>query len=289
MASKPFDSVIIGFDGSAQSADAVAVGGLMGSLGSSGIVLAYIALHKPPFERQTREYAQARRQHVDTVLEPALAAFEGRERVEPASIDSSSPARGLHDLAHEYGKYGSCLLAIGSAHRGPFGRVLLGSVGEGLISGCPCPIVVAPRGFSERAPKSFARVVAGFDASPESRRALRVAAELAAAAGVELEAVAVHHSSRLGHGNGGGDHREELQQALDAAVGGLDAKGTLVEGDPVERLAAAAGGEDLLVLGARNWGPHQHVFVGSVSSKLVRTAPSPVLVLPRGTAEGDQP
>jgi nucleotide-binding universal stress UspA family protein len=295
MTTRLFDSVIIGFDGSKQSEDALALGRLLGSIGESGIVLAYITDHQPPFERQRRTYAQARRERVHEVLEPALSALAGRDRVEPASIDSSSPARGLHDLASEYCKYGAGVLAIGSTHRGPIGRVVVGSVGEQLISGCPCPITVAPKGFARDAPESIARIAVGFDGSPESRDALAVAHDLARATGAEIHVVSVAHSSALAkrdHGDAQARDREELQARLDEALAQLggNASGTVVDGDPAERLAEAAVDADLLVVGARGYGPHQHVFVGSVSSKVVRTSPCPVLVLPRPAPdESDDP
>ena len=172
MATNLFDSVIVGFDGSDQADDALALGRLIGSVGASTIVLAYITDHQPPFERQSRGYAQARREQVHAVLEPALSALTGRGGVEPASIDSSSPARGLHDLAAEYCKYGAGVLAIGSTHRGAIGRVVLGSVGEVLVSGCPCPITVAPKGFAQHVPAAIKKVVAGFDGTLEARQAV---------------------------------------------------------------------------------------------------------------------
>jgi hypothetical protein len=79
-----FDSVIIGFDGSDQADDALALCRLIASLGESGIVLAYITDHQPPFERQSRIYAQARRDKVHVVLEPGLAQLADHRRVEPA-------------------------------------------------------------------------------------------------------------------------------------------------------------------------------------------------------------
>src|SRR5689334_11493030 len=285
MATKLFDSVIVGFDGSEQSADALALGRLLGSVGPSTIVLAYITDHQPPFERQRRIYAQARREKVHDLLEPAFAALDGRADVEPASIDSSSPARGLHDLAYEYCKYGSGVLAIGSTHRSPIGRVVLGSVGEMLVSGCPCPIMVAPKGFAGHVPESFTRIVAGFDGSQESRAALSVADRIARATDADLEIVGVTHHSTLSRGDGEdlAQHREGLQSLLDEALADIGGRGqgTVVDGDPSERLAEAASDAQLLVLGARGYGPHHHVLMGSVSSKLMRIAPCPVLVMPR--------
>ena len=294
MAAKLFDSVIVGFDGSEQSADALALGRLLGSIGPSTIVLAYITDHQPPFERQTRIYAQARREKVHAVLEPALSWLEGRDHVEPASIDSSSPARGLHDLAHEYCKYGTGVLTIGSTHRSPVGRVVLGSVGEMLVSGCPCPIMVAPKGFAQHVPDSIGTIVAGFDGSPEAREALTAADHVARASGASLRAVGVTHRSALSRHDGDGTaaNREGLQARLDEALAGIGgrAEGAVVDGDPTERLSEAATDADLLVLGARGYGPRHHVLVGSVSSKLMRAAPCPVLIVPRPAPDdsGDQ-
>jgi nucleotide-binding universal stress UspA family protein len=288
MTAKLFNSVIVGFDGSEQAEDALALGRLLGSLGPSTIVLAYITDHQPPFERQTRAYAQTRREQVHEVLEPALSALSECGQVEPASIDSSSAARGLYDLASEYGTYGDCVLVIGSTHPGPVGRVLLGGVGETLISGAPCPIAVAPRGFARGAPAPIGRIAVGFDGSPESQAALRMAHGLAHATDAKLLAVAVVHRSPLSRHEREAPVRDRmaLVARLNDALGdvGQSAEGTVLEGDPAERIGEAAGNADMLVLGARGYGPRHHVSAGSVSSKLVRSSPSPVLVLPRPAA-----
>jgi nucleotide-binding universal stress UspA family protein len=72
-----------------------------------------------------------------------------------------------------------------------------------------------------------------------------------------------------------------MQSRLDEALAGLDATGSVVEGHAADCLSDAAADADLLLVGARGYGPHDHVFVGSVSSRLMRKAPCPVLVLPR--------
>jgi len=42
-------------------------------------------------------------------------------------------------------------------------------------------------------------------------------------------------------------------------------------------------GEDARVLGSRGFGPVMRLLVGSVSSRVIRQAPLPVLVVPRPT------
>jgi nucleotide-binding universal stress UspA family protein len=280
-----FDSVIVGFDRSEQAMDALTLGRLLGSLESRDITVAHVVGTQPPFVAKTHEHAQERREKVRKVLEPALSRAADGERMQPTSIDASSPARGLYELAAEQGKYGATVLVIGSTHRGPVGRVLVGSVGELLCSGAPCAVIVAPRGFAEQAPSALADVVVGFDGSPESRTALHIGHALAHAAGSGLRVVAVlHHSILHRHGSEGAlEDAAALQERLDEAVSelGSDIDTTVVEGDPVDQLAEAARGAGILVLGGRGYGPMHHVLTGSVSAKLMRCAPSPVLVLPR--------
>ena len=69
------------------------------------------------------------------------------------SMDAGSPARGLHELALEQGKTGAPVLVVGSTHRGPIGRVVLGSVGELLCSGAPCPRWWSPPAGSRNRPR----------------------------------------------------------------------------------------------------------------------------------------
>ena len=63
--------------------------------------------------------------------------------------------------------------------------------------------------------------------------------------------------------------------------------GEVLEGDPVRELLFEAGQLGLLVCGSRSYGPVRRLLLGSTSSRLVREAPVPVLVLPRGAAAGE--
>jgi nucleotide-binding universal stress UspA family protein len=56
----------------------------------------------------------------------------------------------------------------------------------------------------------------------------------------------------------------------------------VAEGDPVQHLADASEGFDMLVVGSRRYGPVRSVLLGSVSSPLIERAACPVIVVPRG-------
>jgi nucleotide-binding universal stress UspA family protein len=74
----------------------------------------------------------------------------------------------------------------------------------------------------------------------------------------------------------------ELDHAARSVSKRLEAEAMLLEGDPAGLLAShAAAGVDLMVLGSRGYGPLRRVLLGSVSAFVMRSAPCPVMVVPR--------
>ena len=208
-------------------------------------------------------------------------------------MTTSSPARGLHDLAEQLD---ADLIVLGSAAHGKAGQILEGSVALSLLHGSPCSVAIAPKGYAGQAPDGLAEVTVGYDGEPESKLALTDAIELARAASAPVKLVAVAQPSPIvygkGAGAGQGRHeldevihglmRERLDEALGSAPDDVKVDGMLVDGDPAEALEQI-GVEDggVLVLGSRGYGPLRRVLLGSVSTKLLRTAPCPVIVHPR--------
>jgi nucleotide-binding universal stress UspA family protein len=76
-----------------------------------------------------------------------------------------------------------------------------------------------------------------------------------------------------------------IAKALETLPRELRASGQVLSGRAAKLLVSKAEeGVDLLVTGSRGYGPSRRVLLGSVSSKLARSAPCPLLVVPR-TAE----
>jgi nucleotide-binding universal stress UspA family protein len=216
---------------------------------------------------------------------------------------SSAPTRGLHDTALSERRD---LLVIGSSHHGPVGRLLLRSVGERLLSGAPCAVAIAPRGYAAREPRQIRRIAAAFDESPEAGIALRAAHGLATSTGAALRVLMViepptaipgHFVPQLGLEQVVTIERAEALQrqelaarsALDSALQGLGQgasieQDVLVGTDPAGAILDAVGAEiELLVLGSRGYGPARRTLTGSVSHAVLRHARCPVLVTPRTT------
>ena len=175
------------------------------------------------------------------------AAEEAGAEVE--HVPSSSPARGLHDLAE---RTQADLILVGSSHHGRTGQILAGSTGIALLHGAPCAVGIAPHGYRERAGDGIAAVAVGFDGSEESGHALMAAGSLAADAKVPLKliSVAVPPPRTVGKSGMAGWHalleaieeqtRGRLSEARQAVPDGVDVDATLISGDPVEALVSAA-------------------------------------------------
>jgi nucleotide-binding universal stress UspA family protein len=289
-----YSRIVVGYDESEQASDALSLGQLLASLNGARLVLCCVVSHGPVSIASPAEPAleQTVRERAESVLEEGKAKLPPNMKVECEVVASSSAAHGLQDLAENQA---ADLVVLGSSHHGSVGRVMAGSLGTRLLHGAMCPVAVAPRAFSQREALGITRVGVAFDGSPEARQALEHAARLCHAANASLRAVAVV-GEPLGfgfvHTFGYGEYvdllKDALQQQLDETLGRLDgsleAGGAVFEGDPAEVLASQAGeGFDVLVMGSRAYGPVGRVLLGSVSSKLMRTCPTALTVVPRAT------
>jgi nucleotide-binding universal stress UspA family protein len=210
---------------------------------------------------------------------------------EVKSVADPSPAHALHDLAAEED---ASLIVVGSTHTGRAGRVLPGSTAERLLHGSPCPVAVAPKGYTQRSGDQPGIIGCGFDGSQSAHHALRTAQRIAAATGARLRLIRAFKpvSSEVplkGVPMGGISYNERLKvrasEELDATVAKLDAEPRAEKffavGDPAEILADASEQLELLLVGSRGYGPLHSVLVGGVAGRVVREAACPVLVLPR--------
>jgi nucleotide-binding universal stress UspA family protein len=228
---------------------------------------------------------------VREALDRAAQALTGFDVTTKAAYNTS-PARALHVVAEDLD---AGLIVVGSTQRGPLGRIVPGSHTEQTIHGAPCPVAVAPHGYA--LPEgSMTRIGVAFHDTPEGHEALTGAAALARRCGAELRVYTIVEPVSWGSDIAWPIHtwpapaterREAAEKALQAAMSELPAdvraESAVIEQGTVQALADAAQDLDLLVCGSRAHGPTRRVLLGSVSHMLVRSAPCPLIVLPRGT------
>lgn len=197
-------------------------------------------------------------------------------------------AHGLHDLAIDVG---ASLLLVGATHRGAFGRMVPGSVGERLIHASPCPLAIVP----EQDDHPLTHVAVAVDDREPSRTALRLACAIAQQHQAELVLLSVEEpvltlGDRLLRAGEHAPGRAAGPAAVDdvlASARALIPAGLVVTVRPLSGPAgpalvnACAEDVDLLVAGSRGYGPVHSVLVGGVARHLTDHAPCPVIVVPR--------
>jgi nucleotide-binding universal stress UspA family protein len=276
-------TVVVGIDGTAHDADALALARTLQAALAGELVIAH-AVPPPPLGRGMTEYT-------------ALARREGRELLSRAAEGSSAStltrlletwpaAAALAQLARDHQ---AAILVVGSSHRGPLGRIVPGSTASHLLARGPCTIAVAPVGHASRPPASISSVAVAYDGTSESNAALAAAAAVALRLGAPLR---LYHAM---HGISDDPAWEEYRRSirtfaqgiLDAGArevpGGIEVSTRVLEGHVPEVLARAAADDrvDLLYVGSRGYGPLREALFGGVAGELLQTARCPLLIVPR--------
>lgn len=293
--------IITGYVDTPGGRDALALGTALADLSpDTELTVTRAYLYNPPLELQPPQgWRKDLRDAADAELESARVLLDGRPRTSVTPCCGISPADALHRLADELH---ADAIVVGVSHERGTGRILYGSVSEQTLHGAPTAVAVAPVGYADGGPHTIRTIVTAHNGSPESERALEAAADLARATGAALRIVGVvdpngaWYIAYLGPVAEQQLHDgvlEELRAAARRVGHGLGAVSVqLASGEPVRAITEAAAGADLLVLGSRGHGPFRRLLLGSVSSRLVRDPPCPILVLPRGSdadADADGP
>ena len=289
-----FNAIIVGVDGRAGGRDALALAANINRSDAGRL----LAVHAYPYDFFTRRVDEP---ELESIMHSAAMQTLAQEleladvHAIPIAVPDGSPARALHlAAAREH----AGLIVVGSAHRGPLGRVLAGDVTTATLHGAPCPVLVAPAAYALRGGR-LETIGVGFDGSPESRAAVGLARDLAATVDARLHVIGVVATSHPGgpfpsYRPDWAEHtrlrHEEATDHIEAIIAelGTGVTGDVLAGDPAQELAYEGKFVDLMVTGSRNYGPIRRVMVGSTSASLVRHAPCPVLVTTR-TIDDEQP
>lgn len=288
--------ILVGYDDSDHARDALALGRLLARTRQARLTAVSVYTFQKIHRIGDDELEQALRELAEEQVRGALAQ-EGEPRPELLAAPGHSVPEGLQRVADVLGAE---TVVVGSTHHGSATRAIA-SVPERLLQGAACPIAIAPRGYATAAPATLREIGVAFDGGPESRAALAAGAALARAAGARLHAITVlnPHVSALAPRPmaaiemteyiAGGRQRliDTLQEAV-AELRDVDVVAEPIDGDEVETLAARSAELDLLVVGSRRYGPLRRLLLGAVSTRLVRQAGGPLLLLPR-SAQAHEP
>ena len=282
--------IVVGYDDSDAANDALALGRRIADATGAKLIVSHVFLFHPLMHGGIDSIDL----DVERELDARIAAMATELGATSRNVDSTSVARGLHELADEAD---ADVVVVGSSRYGKAGQTLLGNVAVALMHGSPCAVAVAPSGYRNRVAEPVSAILVGYDGSRESRLALASAYELARAHDVPVRLVTVAEPPpiviRKGGGTTGGWHalkkeleheaRAQLEAARSSAPDDVAVEATLLMGEPVAALTEAARAPgSILVLGSRAYGPVRRVLLGSTSRALAGSSPAPLIVYPRG-------
>ena len=241
--------------------------------------------------------------YLDDVANQAL----DRARAElPADVSatfsmhrSRSAPSGLLEVAEQHD---ATMIVLGSASRGVFGHIALGSVTDWLLHSSAFPLALATRGFRSGPGGRVTRVTVGYGGSETDD--LVVAAGIVAArmgATLRLASFAVRPPPptttrfRVEEEEVVADWVSDVAAAAQKAI--QQAKDLDLVPDPLE-VVIGYGADwdealddiewqegDVLAVGSSSVGLAAQVFLGSRAGKIVRHSPVPVVVVPRAAAK----
>ena len=253
----------------------------------------FISGARPDPSFLTRITAGARRR---ALLEAEDTAREAATELDPTSEVDPVARWGnpIEEILRASRSSRADLIVLGAKGRSNLGLILLGSVSQGVVQNANRPVLVARPNSGE-----VRRVLAGFDGSAHSRKALAFLDRLSLPAAAELRIVYVVEPSMMTEATASFRRRamedaaklderlnQEAERSLGQLVEQLRRSGRKVEAEVLRGAAASRLDEDardhdcdLIVVGSRKPSPAGHYLVGSTAEKLVRHSGVSVLVV----------
>ena len=266
------DHVLAGYVGDAGGREAVDLAAAIAAL--TGGRLSVANVHPPGLPAAAGE--------ARTLLEQVPDLLDGR----PADLlvqEGRSVARGLTVLAS---RIGADMIVVGSPEGGSRGRIGVGAAADHLLHSATEAVMLAPSGYAP--PDDLGRITVMYVRRPQCDEAVIRAAQAAERLEVPLQLVT------LAIGDAGGDDaaerlRDDLALAIRLALDSSDllpedVSADLAEGDDVADCLDDIDwlDDEILVCASSEDAAAHRVFLGEVALKVLRAAPCPVAVLPRG-------
>ncbi len=247
----------------------------------------------PSPARVDAEYAAFLNQHAEGAIAEAREFLDDSVRAEYTTSSASSASEGLIATATEAG---AALIALGSARHGPMGRITVGGIANEMLHISPVPVALAPRGYRPSSGARLRRVTCAFSGSMQSRSAFDAAVQLSRRHAVPLRLTTIvirdrqmypsqvgYDAERLVVEQWRAQAREAQEKALATLPNDVSVETGIVDGQDWEDALDSLPWEDgeMLVVGSSRLGPVARVFLGSSATKIIRSSPVPVLVVPR--------
>jgi nucleotide-binding universal stress UspA family protein len=288
---------LVGLTADRGGRDALALGRMLARTGDVTLIVCIVLPEvwgHPSLARVDAEYAAFLEQYAQDTIAEAREFVGDAVRVEYVSTSARTATEGLITTATETD---AALVVLGSARHGPFGRFAVGSVTNEMLHAASVPVVLTPRGYSPSSDARLRRVTCAFAGSTRSRTPFDAAVQLSMRHDVLLRLITLvvrdrqmypsqvgYDAERLVAQQWRAQAEEAQNRTLATLPDNVAVEAGVVSGrnweDALDSLPWEEG--EVLVVGSSRLGPIKRVFLGSNSTKIVRSSPVPVLVIPRG-------
>jgi nucleotide-binding universal stress UspA family protein len=198
------------------------------------------------------------------------------------------------EIADAVRKEGADMLVMGTHGRGLFGRLIIGSITEGILRNVGIPVLTVCRAAK---PLAFERILFATDLSEYAKEAFDFALELAGRMHSEIFILHVLDQTRLAYGTpevGGAFGEQEIEEAkaelaaLAAEVSAAKVRGetSLVVGPVPDEILKAAeiADADIILIAVQKRRLIERALLGTTAERVIREARVPVLSIPAGLA-----
>lgn len=296
-------SIMVPLDGSAEAVRAVALASRMAALRRARLHLVGVFRPVSPagngmsaVPAPNQFFRDDLRSHLESVAHD-VSVFH-RMRPEPVLLEGSGS---VSAQLHEYADLHAVDLAVMRTHgRTGVGRILLGSVADGLINGGVPSLLLRDhdtRGVTleSELPGLFRRILVPLDGNADARAAIDLALTVATPGLSEIRLVLVMGAGELPHSGAPAAVRlaarySTLEQYLADEAARIEAHGVRSRGFTVVERSAALGilacveaqHIDLVVIASHQRSETSRLFLGSVMDELIGTSEVPVLAVREG-------
>jgi nucleotide-binding universal stress UspA family protein len=236
------------------------------------------------------DVVDALEQEGEDIVDPVAADFRDHGVECESEVVQGDPAMTIADYAESRGMD---LVVMPTRGRSGLSRYLLGSVTEKVVRHSDVPVLTIRTHDEARTPFPYDDVLMPTDGSKAASGAIDRAVGLAAAFDATLHAVSVVDDRSLGFDVRSGSVSDELQAAAEDAIADVaeraDEAGVerveehVLRGRPSSRLLdyVADNDIDVVTMGTTGRGATERVLLGSVTERIVRSSPVPVLTVRR--------
>lgn len=288
--------ILLGTDGS-EAARHATEAALRLAHATGGELRAVHALHRPLLYAAAPTYDPRIREERQGLARNLLADVDERgAEVGVATSRELVEGKPGEILIEQAEAWNADLIAVGAHGHGALSRAILGSVADQLVRQAPMPVLTVREG-SPRGPREpLRRLLVASDGSDEALAAGERAVELASATGASLDLLhaippEMEGGKYLDRTTDDVDevHQELAARALDpleeaCREAGVEAR-RFVPHAPAHRAIvehAEAEDADVVVMARRGHGRLERALVGSVTDKVLRSSPRPLLTVPAG-------